>query len=160
MLAKNEKIIRLFCYNNFMEKTLCLLKPDILERNLVGVALKELEDNKFKITKINLINFGKTFKIDEKTHKEISLAAKFYEMFSDKGWFPQFLIFCEKPIVALELEKKDAIPSLRKLMGATNPEQAEIGTLRYKYALSIDQNSFHGSDSIEAFERESKIIFG
>lgn len=136
-----------------MHKTLCLLKPDILKRNLVGSVLKDIESKGFTIVNIKYINFADKFN-DNKT-----IAAKFYEMHSHKPFFYSLLSFTEKQLIAVILEKENALIDLRTFAGATNPLEAAEGTLRKKYGISIDQNSIHTSDSEESFIRESDIIF-
>jgi nucleoside-diphosphate kinase len=129
------------------QKTLCLLKPDICRRHLVGKALIILEEN-FKINKLEMQSLS-----EEKIEK-------FYEEHKDKVFFPQLVKFMMAgPVVALELEGEDAISRLRKLMGHFNPNMAEEDTLRKQFGISMDENSFHGSDSEKSSRREIAIIF-
>ncbi len=131
-----------------MDKTLALIKPDMVKRNLIGVALREIEQY-FKILDMKMIQFSE------------SKARLFYEEHINKPFFP----FLSKYIsvdrcVAIILSGKDIINKYRTLIGATNPVEANEGTLRKKFGISLDQNSFHGSDSEISANREIEIIFG
>lgn len=129
------------------EKTLCLLKPDLVQRHLIGEAIKELEKY-FTISKMELQSFT------------VEKIQEFYEEHKNKAFFPQLVEFMKKgPIVALELKGENAIKKLRELIGNLNPALAEKGTLRNQFGISIDENSFHGSDSENSARRELSIMF-
>ena len=129
------------------QKTLCLLKPDIVRRSLIGEAITELEQD-FKITKIELKSLT------------TNQTEEFYAEHKSKPFFNQLVGFMIKgPIVVLILESENAITKLRNLMGHFDPNLAQEGTLRRKFGISMDENSFHGSDSESSAEREINIIF-
>ena len=121
-----------------LEQTLSIIKPDAVERNLDN-EIKQLFINKgFKIVK------------EKKIQLEKSEAEKFYKIHETKPFYNDLCTYLSSgPIVAMILEKKNAVADNRKLMGATNPKDAEEGTIRKKYGISIDKNSVHGSDSVE-----------
>lgn len=131
-----------------MEHTLSLIKPDAVERNLIGKIVNIFEENNLVIKKI------------KKIHIDIKFAEKFYEMHSARPFFKNLCTFISSgPLVAIILEGRDAIAKNRELMGATNPAEAKEGTIRKLYAISIDKNSVHGSDSLESAKREIELFF-
>ena len=134
--------------NNTTEQTLSIIKPDAVERNLEN-EIKEMFKNKgFLILK------------EKKIQIEKSEAEKFYKVHETKPFYTDLCSYLSSgPIVAMILEKKNAIADNRKLMGATNPKDAEDGTIRKKYGISIDKNSVHGSDSVENAKIEIDFFF-
>ena len=131
-----------------MEQTLSLIKPDAVERNLIGKIVNVFEDSGLIIKKI------------KKIHVDIKFAQKFYEMHSARPFFNDLCSFISSgPLVAIVLEGDNAIQKNRDLMGATNPAEAKEGTIRKMYATSIDKNAVHGSDSTESAEREIDLFF-
>ena len=133
--------------NNF-EKTLSIIKPDAVERNLDN-EIKEMFKNKgFLIAKEKKIQIDK------------SEAEKFYKIHETKPFYNDLCSYLSSgPILAMVLEKENAVLENRKLMGATNPKDADDGTIRNKYGISIDRNSVHGSDSIENAKTEIDFFF-
>ena len=131
-----------------LEKTLSIIKPDAVERNLEN-QIKEIFKNKgFKIIK------------EKKIQIEKLEAEKFYKVHETKPFFNDLCEYLSSgPIVVMILEKENAVLENRKLMGATDPLKAEEGTLRKKYGISIDKNSVHGSDSIENAKIEIDFFF-
>ncbi len=126
-----------------MEKTFAILKPDAVERNLIGKILERIESNGFKIAAM------------KKAQLTPSQAKGFYYVHKERPFFGSLTeSMCSGPVVLLILEKDNAIPAWRDLMGATNPEDAAAGTIRKDFAVNIEKNSTHGSDSVEnaAFE--------
>ena len=120
------------------EKTLSIIKPDAVERNLEDEIKKIFIDNGFKISK------SKKIKIEK------SEAEKFYKVHETKPFYNDLCSYLSSgPIVVMIIEKDNAILDNRKLMGATNPKEAKDGTIRKKFGISIDKNSVHGSDSID-----------
>ena len=117
---------------NNIEQTLSIIKPDAVERNL-DKEIKQMFKNKgFKIVK------------EKKIQLEKSEAEKFYKVHETKPFYNDLCTYLSSgPIVAMILEKDDAILANRELMGATNPKDAEDGTIRKKYGISIDKNSVH-----------------
>ena len=133
---------------NNKEQTLSIIKPDAVERNLDN-EIKEIFKNKgFQIVK------------EKKIQIEKSEAEKFYKVHETKPFYNDLCEYLSSgPIIVMVLEKEDAVSENRKLMGATNPKEAEDGTLRKKYGISIDKNSVHGSDSAENARIEIDFFF-
>ena len=131
-----------------MEQTLSIIKPDAVERNLDNEIKQMFIKNGFNIFK------------EKKIQIEKSEAEKFYKVHETKPFYNDLCSYLSSgPIVAMILEKKNAVADNRKLMGATNPKDAEEGTIRKKYGISIDKNSVHGSDSIENAKIEIDFFF-
>ena len=131
-----------------MEQTLSIIKPDAVERNLEN-EIKEI-----------FINKGFKIKKEKKIQIEKSEAEKFYKVHETKPFYNDLCTYLSSgPILVMILEKDDAILANRELMGATNPEDAEDGTIRKKYGISIDKNSVHGSDSVENAKIEIEFFF-
>ena len=130
------------------EKTLSIIKPDAVERDLEN-EIKEIFKNKgFNIVKNKKIQVSK------------SEAEQFYKVHETKPFFSELCAYLSSgPIVVMILEKENAVAANRELMGATKPEEAAEGTIRKKYGLSIDKNSVHGSDSIENAKVEIDFFF-
>ena len=130
------------------EKTLSIIKPDAVERHLQARIKSEFKNNGFEILKEKKIHISK----DE--------AEKFYKVHESKPFYNDLCAYLSSgPIVVMSLQKDNAVLENRKLMGATNPEDAEEGTLRKKYGISIDKNSVHGSDSVENAKIELDFFF-
>ena len=133
---------------NNSEQTLSIIKPDAVERNLV----EEIK-NIFKKNNLNIIE-SKKIKI---TKDE---ASEFYKVHQSKPFYNDLCSYLSSgPIVVMILEGNNAVISNRKLMGATNPKEAEDNTIRKIYGLSIDKNSVHGSDSVENAKKEIAFFF-
>ena len=130
-------------------KTFFMIKPDGVERALTNEIIAIVEDHDFNITK------KKEMHIDE------DMAKLHYEEHHDKPFFNDLIEFITSgPVVAMELEGEEAVSRLRELMGATNPSDANPGTIRAKYGTELEKNVVHGSDSPESAERELNIFFG
>lgn len=131
-----------------MERTLGIIKPDAVSKGYAGKILAIIEENGFKIVGLKKIKLTK-----EK-------AEGFYYVHKDKPFFNSLTDFMsEGPIIVMVLEKENAIADWRKLMGATNPENAEEGTLRKMFAENIERNAVHGSDSPESAKYEISYFF-
>ena len=130
------------------EQTLSIIKPDAVERNLDN-EIKEMFKNKgFSIVK------------EKKLQIEKPEAEKFYKVHETKPFYNDLCAYLSSnPIVVMVLEKENAVLANRKLMGATNPLEAEEGTIRKKFGISIDKNSVHGSDSVENAKIEIDFFF-
>ena len=130
------------------EQTLSIIKPDAVERNLDN-EIKEMFTNKgFKIVKDKKIQIAK------------AEAEQFYKVHETKPFYNDLCAYLSSgPIVVMVLEKENAVLGNRELMGATNPKDAEEGTIRKKYGISIDKNSVHGSDSVENAKIEIDFFF-
>ena len=130
------------------EQTLSIIKPDAVERNLDSEIKQMFIKNGFNILK------------EKKIQIEKSEAEKFYKVHETKPFYNDLCSYLSSgPIIAMILEKENAVADNRKLMGATNPKDAEVGTIRKKYGISIDKNSVHGSDSIENAKIEIDFFF-
>ena len=131
-----------------IEQTLSIIKPDAVERNLENEIKEIFKNNGFNILKEKKIQIAK------------SEAEQFYKVHETKPFYNDLCAYLSSgPIVVMVLEKEDALLSNRKLLGATNPKDAEEGTIRKKYGISIDKNSVHGSDSIENAKIEIDFFF-
>lgn len=130
------------------EFTFAMIKPDAVEANNTGPIIKIIEDNGF-----NIIGMYKT-----PLTKEI--AEKFYAVHKDKPFFDELIEYISSgPVVIMAIEKANAIADWRKLMGATNPAEAEEGTIRKQFGTSIGENAVHGSDSPESAHQELTLFF-
>jgi nucleoside-diphosphate kinase len=130
------------------EQTLSIIKPDAVERNLTDEIKALFIKNNLKI------------KDDKKIHITKDEAAEFYKVHQSKPFYNDLCAYLSSgPIVVMILEGDNAVLSNRKLMGATNPKEAEENTIRKLYGISIDKNSVHGSDSIENAKKEIKFFF-
>jgi len=131
-----------------IEKTLSIIKPDAVERNLQEEIKNEFKKKSFVISK------------EKKIHITKQEAEQFYKIHSSKPFYNDLCEYLSSgPIVVMELQKENAVLDNRKIMGATNPKEAQEGTLRKKYGISIDKNSVHGSDSIENAQIEIDFFF-
>ena len=131
-----------------LEQTLSIIKPDAVQRNLESEIKEIFKKNGFLILKEKKIQIDKLE------------AEKFYKVHETKPFYNDLCDYLSSgPIVVMILEKEDAILGNRKLMGATNPKDAEDGTIRKKYGISIDKNSVHGSDSVENAKIEIEFFF-
>ena len=130
------------------EQTLSIIKPDAVERNLDN-EIKEMFKNKgFQIVK------------EKKNQIEKPEAERFYKVHETKPFYNDLCAYLSSgPIVVMVLEKENAVLGNRELMGATNPNDAEEGTIRKKYGISIDKNSVHGSDSVDNAKIEIDFFF-
>ena len=131
-----------------MERTFAIIKPDAVERNFIWKILERIESNGFKIAAMKKTQLSKT------------QAEGFYYVHKERPFFASLTEFmCSGPVVLLVLEKEGAISAWRDLMGATNPEEADAGTIRKDFALNIEKNSTHGSDSAENVVFEACYFF-
>ena len=133
---------------NNIEQTLSIIKPDAVERNLEGEIKEMFKSNGFQILK------------EKKIQIEKSEAEKFYKVHETKPFYNDLCEYLSSgPIVVMILQKENAVKGNRELMGATNPKDAEDGTIRKKHGISIDKNSVHGSDSIDNAKIEIDFFF-
>ena len=130
------------------ERTFSIIKPDAVERNKIGEITAMLENAGLRVVA------SKRLKLDQ------TKASQFYEVHKERPFFQSLCDFmCSGPIVVQVLEGEDAVKRNREIMGATNPEEAAEGTIRKKYALSLEKNSVHGSDSLENAKIEISHFF-
>ncbi|OGF66897.1 MAG: nucleoside-diphosphate kinase [Candidatus Fischerbacteria bacterium RBG_13_37_8] len=131
-----------------IEYTLAIIKPDAIKRHLIGKIISRLEENQFTIEEMKL------------QHLKIPDAQSFYHMHKEKPFFSSLCAFMTSyPVVLMVLSKENAIEELRKLMGATDPKAAAPNTIRKEFALNVEQNSIHGSDSKDSARREIAFFF-
>ena len=131
-----------------IEQTLSIIKPDAVERNLENEIKEMFKKKGFSILK------------EKKIQIEKSEAEKFYKVHETKPFYDDLCNYLSSgPIVVMILEKENAVLGNRELMGATNPKDAQEGTIRKKYGISIDKNSVHGSDSIDNAKIEIDFFF-
>ena len=131
-----------------IEQTLSIIKPDAVERNLQDKIKQEFTSKNFEIIK------------EKKIHMSKEEAEQFYKVHESKPFYNDLCAYLSSgPIVVMTLQRENAVMENRKLMGATNPLDAEEGTLRKKYGISIDKNSVHGSDSLENAKIELDFFF-
>jgi len=130
------------------ERTLSIIKPDAVERNLVEKIKDVFLKNNFSILEIKKLHITK----DE--------AAEFYKVHQSKPFYSDLCTYLSSgPIVVMILESEDAVVKNRKLMGATDPKKADDNTIRKMFGISIDKNSVHGSDSLENAKKEINFFF-
>ncbi|HCH35856.1 MAG: nucleoside-diphosphate kinase [Dehalococcoidia bacterium] len=130
------------------ERTLVLLKPDAVQRGLVGEIVGRLENRGWKIVGLKFMRMT-----DE-------VARKHYAEHVEKPFFPGLAAFMmSRPIIAIALEGENVVDAVRKSMGSTNPQDANPGTIRGDLAVNIGRNLIHGSDSVESAIRELAIFF-
>jgi nucleoside-diphosphate kinase len=133
---------------NNIEQTLSIIKPDAVERNLDGEIKSIFQNDGFKIANEKKIQLAK------------SDAEEFYKVHETKLFYNDLCKYLSSgPIIVMILEKENAVLANRKLMGATDPKNADEGTIRKKFGVSIDKNSVHGSDSIENAKNEINFFF-
>ncbi len=131
-----------------MNRTFSIIKPDATKRNLTGAINKKIEENNLRIIAQKRIKLTK------------DNAEGFYAVHKDKPFFNDLVEYMiSEPIVVQVLEGENAVENYRKIMGATNPENAENGTIRKDFALNIQENSVHGSDSYENAKIEIDYFF-
>ena len=131
-----------------IEQTLSIIKPDATSRNITGQVNSIIEKSGLKIIG------QKRIKLTKET------AGKFYEVHKERPFFQDLVSFMVSgPVVVQVLKGENAVALYRKVMGATNPQEAEVGTIRKEFALSIEANSVHGSDSIENAKKEISFFF-
>ena len=131
-----------------IEQTLSIIKPDATSRNITGQVNSIIEKSGLKIIG------QKRIKLTKET------AGKFYEVHKERPFFQDLVSFMVSgPVIVQVLQGENAVSLYRKIMGATNPEDAEVGTIRKEFALSIEANSVHGSDSIENAKKEISFFF-
>ena len=133
---------------NKIEQTLSIIKPDAVERNLTDEIKKIFTSNQLNIKEV------------KKSISQKMKSAEFYKVHQSKPFYNDLCAYLSSgPIVVMILEGENAVIANRKLMGATNPKEAEENTIRKLYGISIDKNSVHGSDSIDNAKKEIEFFF-
>jgi nucleoside-diphosphate kinase len=130
------------------EKTLLVIKPDAVRKNLVGEIIRRAEDAGFKIVDLRMEKLS------------VAKSKEFYRVHKGKQFFDKLVRFISSgPVVAVLLTRKNAVKKLRQLVGATDPKQAKPGTIRHDLAGGVTENAVHASDSARSFRYESKFFF-
>ena len=131
-----------------MERSLFLIKPDAMRRGLAGTIISRLEKQELKPVALKMLHLDK------------ALAERHYAMHADKSFFEGLIKYITStPIIAVIFEGKNAVEVIRRTMGATDPAEAEPGTIRADFGMDIQNNAVHGSDSLESAEKEIKLFF-
>ena len=129
-------------------KTFFMVKPDGVKRNLIGEVISRVEKEGFRITKIKMMDIPE------------ELAKEHYGEHADKPFFNDLVSFITSgPVVAMEVQGEEVVSEIRRIMGATNPSDADPGTIRADLATKLEENVVHGSDSPESAERELSLFF-
>lgn len=128
--------------------TFTIVKPLAVTMNYVGPILTQITENDYKVVALKMLQLSR------------AQAGEFYSIHRDKSFFEELIDFIVSgPVVVAILQKSNAVEDFRKLIGATNPEKAEIGTIRKLYGVDIQRNAVHGSDSDENALIESRFFF-
>ena len=131
-----------------MERTFLMIKPDGVQRNLVGEIIKRLETKGYTLVGLKMMQVSR------------ELAEKHYDVHKDKPFFTGLVDFIvSSPVVAMVWQGEGVVATARKIIGATNPLSAEPGTIRGDYGLSIGRNIIHGSDALETAQKEISLWF-
>lgn len=132
-----------------MERTLSIIKPDAVAKNVIGQIYTRFENAGFKIVAAKML------------HLDAALAGGFYAVHKDRPFFGELVEFMTSgPVMVQVLEADNAVAKHREIMGATNPKEAVAGTIRADFAQSLDENAVHGSDSLENAAIEIEYFFG
>jgi len=131
-----------------IQRTLCIIKPDAVKKNLQGNIIQKISDSGFKILGMKMLNLAD------------ATAGKFYEVHKERPFYKELCSFMTSgPVVTIALEKENAVADYRTLIGATDPAEAAEGTIRKLYADSKSENAVHGSDSEENGRNEVAFFF-
>ena len=131
-----------------MERSLVLIKPDAMQRSLAGTIISRIEGQGLKPVALRML------------HLDRALAERHYAIHAGKPFFADLITYITStPIIAIVFEGEGAVEAIRKMMGATDPAEAEAGTIRGDFGVDIQRNAVHGSDSIETAEKEIKLFF-
>ena len=131
-----------------MERTLSIIKPDAVAKNVIGKIIDRFETNGLRIAAMKKVQLSRED------------AAKFYEVHKERPFFNDLVEYMTSgPVVVMVLEGENAVAKNRELMGATDPKEAAPGTIRADFAESIEANAVHGSDSLENAQKEIAFFF-
>jgi nucleoside-diphosphate kinase len=131
-----------------VERTLCILKPDAVEKRKAGAILARIEEGGFRVLALRM------------THLSRSEAEGFYEVHRQRPFFGELVQFMTRsPVIVAVLERDDAVTAWRDLMGATDPAKAAAGTIRKAFGSNVGENATHGSDSLDNAKREIAYFF-
>ena len=131
-----------------MERSLVLIKPDAMQRGLAGTIISRLEGQGLKLIALKML------------HMDKALAERHYAIHAGKPFFEDLINYITStPIIATVFEAEGAVEAIRKIMGATDPDKAESGTIRADFGLDIQRNAVHGSDSTGTAKKETELFF-
>ena len=131
-----------------MERSLVLIKPDAMQRGLAGTIISRLQEQGLKLVALKML------------HMDRALAERHYDIHASKPFFEDLINYIiSTPIIATVFEAEGAVEAIRKIMGATDPDKAESGTIRADFGLDIQRNAVHGSDSTETAKKEIELFF-
>lgn len=131
-----------------IERTLSIIKPDGVSKNVIGEIIRRIERSGLRIAGMKMLHLSK------------EECGRFYEVHRDKPFYNSLIEFMSSgPVVVMVLEGENAIQKNREIMGATDPIKAGVGTIRRDFGTNVERNSIHGSDSSETAEREIKFFF-
>jgi nucleoside-diphosphate kinase len=131
-----------------LEKTFLMIKPDAVAKNLIGEILGKTEEAGFRIVDLKMVKMSP------------AVAGKFYQVHKGKHFFDRLVKFVSSgPVVAVLLERKNAVKKLRQIVGATDPREAKEGTIRHHWGANVTQNAVHASDSARNVRFESGFFF-
>ena len=131
-----------------MERSLVLIKPDAMEKNIVGTIISRLEEQGLRVVALKML------------HMDRALAGRHYAVHAGKSFFEDLMDYITSaPIIAVVFEGDGAVEVIREIMGATDPAKAEAGTIRADFGSDIQRNAVHGSDSVETARKEIKLFF-
>ena len=131
-----------------VERTLCIVKPDAVEKSKAGAILQRIEESGFHIRALKMVRLPKT------------VAEGFYEIHRQRPFFGELVAFMTRsPVVVAVLERENAVGAWRDLMGATDPAKAVAGSIRKQFGSNVGENATHGSDSLENAQREIAYFF-
>ncbi len=131
-----------------MERSLVLIKPDAMERGLAGAIIARLQQQGLKLVALKML------------HMDRAMAERHYAIHRNKPFFADLVEYItSRPIVAAVFQGEGAVELIRRIMGATNPDEAETGTVRADYGIDVQRNSTHASDSVENAEEEIRLFF-
>jgi len=131
-----------------MERSLVLIKPDAMERGLAGAIIARLQQQGLKLVALKML------------HMDRAMAERHYAIHRKKPFFTDLVEYItSRPIVAAVFQGDGAVELIRRIMGATNPDEAETGTVRADYGIDVQRNSTHASDSVENAEEEIRLFF-
>jgi len=131
-----------------MERTLCIVKPDAVEKRVQGAIIQRLSEEGFRILGLKQIRLS------------TEVAEGFYAVHKERGFFRELVTFMTRgPVVVVALEREDAVAHYRKVIGATDPAKADANTIRKLYGKDVGENAVHGSDSVENGKIEIGYFF-
>lgn len=133
----------------WMERTLLIIKPDAVAKNVIGEIIRRLEEKEFRVAEMRMVRLSQ------------EQAGEFYAVHRERPFYNDLLAFMTSgPCVPMALERDNAVSFLRETIGSTNPEEAAEGTIRKDFATNIQNNAVHASDSLENAAQEVAFFFG